>query len=158
MPHSLTSYSEEDIKWHDASVDTLVFDTKVNKIGEFETIYKREHCFRRKIGHLILGENVDSILCLTGGDVTTVHLPTSLTYIAPCACEGHESLAEWNIREFSNLEEMGYCAFADVHVNATENYSNRQTLPDSIFLPKIQHYDLASFEYKKECTSSSEML
>ena len=145
LPHNLTSYLEPKRSFFQSSVDTLVFDTQVNKIGEFETIYKREHCFRRKIGHLILGENVDSILCLTGGDVTTVHLPTSLTYIAPGACEGHESLAEWNIREFSNLEEMGYCAFADVHVNATENYSNRQTLPDSIFLTKIQHYDLASF-------------
>ena len=153
LPHSLTSYYE-DGRFFNSSIDTLVFDTKVNKIGNCKlkvgTGYEIERTFYRKIGHLILGENVDSLMHLDV-DCSTVYLPTSLKYIAPIACVGHEDLSQWNIREFPNLETIDSHAFTyrRADYTGTETISNSATLPDSLFFPNIKEFVVNSFDYKE---------
>lgn len=152
LPHNLSSYLENGCISH-STIDTLVFDTKVNKIGNCELLvtgYKTERTFYRKIGHLILGENVDSLMYLDV-DCSTVHLPKSLKYIAPIACVGHEDLSQWNIREFPNLETIDSHAFTyrRADYKGTETISNSATLPDSLFFPNIKQFVVNSFDYKE---------
>ena len=108
LPHNLASYLEN--KYISQSyVDTLVFDTQVNKIGDYCYAYyssyynnsgkdnDSQYTFRRQIGHLILGENVDSLMYLPSDYPLTVHLPNSLKCIASYACKGRKDLSKWNI-------------------------------------------------------------
>ena len=161
LPHSLTSYLE-DGDFSNSRVDTLVFDTQMNKVGDYCYAYyssyyngsgkdnRTQYTFSRQIGHLILGENVDSLMYLPSDNPQTVHLPNSLKCIASYACKGRTDLSKWNIREFPCLEEIGYCSFT-YYEPGYANYGtikNSATLPDSIFFPNMKWMNMACFDFK----------
>ena len=163
LPHNLTSYLEPKHSFGQSSVDTLVFDTQVNKIGDYCYAYyssyynnsgkdnDTQYTFRRKIGHLILGENVDSLMYLPSDNPQTVHLPKSLKCIASYACKGRTDLSQWNIREFPSLEEIGYCSFTydEPGYGHTGAIKNSVTLPDSIFFPNMKWVNMACLDFKE---------
>lgn len=163
LPHNLTSYLEPKRSFGQSSVDTLVFDTQVNKIGDYCYAYyssyynnsgkdnDTQYTFRRKIGHLILGENVDSLMYLPSDNPQTVHLPKSLKCIASYACKGRTDLSQWNIREFPSLEEIGYCSFTydEPGYGHTGAIKNSATLPDSIFFPNMKWVNMACLDFKE---------
>lgn len=156
LPHSLTSYLEPKRSFFQSSVDTLVFDTQVNKIGDDQDnngsdYYDTRYTFRRQIGHLILGENVDSLMYLPSDSPQTVNLPKSLKCIASYACKGRTDLSKWNIREFPSLEEIGYCSFTydEPGYGHTGAIKNSETLPDSIFFPNMKWMNMACFDFKE---------
>ncbi|MDY6256717.1 MAG: Ig-like domain-containing protein [Bacteroidaceae bacterium] len=163
LPHNLTSYLEPKRSFGESSVDTLVFDTQVNKIGDYCYAYyssyynnsgkdnDTQYTFRRKIGHLILGENVDSLMYLPSDNPQTVHLPKSLKCIASYACKGRTDLSQWNIREFPSLEEIGYCSFTydEPGYGHTGAIKNSATLPDSIFFPNMKWVNMACLDFKE---------
>ena len=156
LPHSLTSYLEPKRSFFQSSVDTLVFDTQVNKIGDDQDnngsdYYDTRYTFRRQIGHLILGENVDSLMYLPSDSPQTVNLPKSLKCIASYACKGRTDLSKWNIWEFPSLEEIGYCSFTydEPGYGHTGAIKNSETLPDSIFFPNMKWMNLACFDFKE---------
>lgn len=161
LPHNLASYLENNYI-SQSYVDTLVFDTQVNKIGDYcydyySSYYNNsgknndsQYTFHRQIGHLILGENVDSLMYLPSDNPQTVHLPNSLKCIASYACKGRTDLSKWNIREFPCLEEIGYCSFT-YYEPGYANYGtikNSATLPDSIFFPNMKWMNMACFDFK----------
>ena len=71
LPTNLNSYCEQYLL---NEVDTLIFETQITCI---------ENQFHRGIGHLQLGENVDSINCQLGyyNNINSIYLPKSLKYI-----------------------------------------------------------------------------
>lgn len=162
LPRNLTSYLENNYI-SQSYIDTLVFDTQVNKIGDYCYAYyssyynnsgkdnDTQYTFRRKIGHLILGENVDSLMYLPSDNPQTVHLPKSLKCIASYACKGRTDLSQWNIREFPSLEEIGYCSFTydEPGYGHTGAIKNSATLPDSIFFPNMKWVNLACLDFKE---------
>lgn len=127
--------------------DSVVFDTKINTVTK--------SYFRSKdIQHLILGENVTTV----NGDATphylyfkSIHLPSFLITIEDFAFEnGLNDLSSSNISEFPNLEYIGYLAFVnDMTSGSQPPQRNRETLPDTIKLPKIKEYSVAAFDYKE---------
>lgn len=163
LPHNLTSYLEPKRSFFQSSVDTLVFDTQVNKIGDYCFTYYSSYynnsgkdndiqdTFHRQIGHLILGENVDSLMYLPSDNPQTVYLPKSLKCIASYACKGRKDLSKWNIREFPGLEEIGYCSFTydEPGYGHTGAIKNSETLPDSIFFPNMKWMNMACFDFKE---------
>ncbi len=162
LPRNLTSYLENNYI-SQSYIDTLVFDTQVNKIGDYCYAYyssyynnsgkdnDTQYTFRRKIGHLILGENVDSLMYLPSDNPQTVHLPKSLKCIASYACKGRTDLSQWNIREFPSLEEIGYCSFTydEPGYGHTGAIKNSTTLPDSIFFPNMKWVNMACLDFKE---------
>ncbi len=162
LPRNLTSYLENNYI-SQSYIDTLVFDTQVNKIGDYCYAYyssyynnsgkdnDTQYTFRRKIGHLILGENVDSLMYLPSDNPQTVHLPKSLKCIASYACKGRTDLSQWNIREFPSLEEIGYCSFTydEPGYGHTGAIKNSATLPDSIFFPNMKWVNMACLDFKE---------
>lgn len=140
LPKTLTEYKNEDNSGliEKSRIDTLVFDTHVNKLS-----------FNRVINHMIIGEEVDSIMCLK--HVESGHLPTSLKYIGRGAFCPVEDLSKWNINVFPSLEYLGYIAFTNTSpgAGAYSIPSNGETLPDSIFFPNIRHFCMSSMRYKE---------
>ena len=152
LPKMLTYYLEHQ-GTSETEVDTLVFDINTSKIEGYDSAHRNyrtdtERTFKRRIGHLIIGEKVDSVLNV--GNAQTVHFPQSLKYLENYSCNGRKDFSKWNIREFPNLEYLGFCAFTYDSPGTGQSYfSNNGTLPDSVFLPKIKSFCMSSFDYKE---------
>lgn len=142
FPKSLESYDGWDTNME---ADSVVFDTQI------ETL-KRSHFGR--IHHLILGENIETINSYAGPSYLyfqSVYLPSSLTRIEDFAFENSlNDLSTSNISEFPSLEYIGYLAFVNDQTSSSNPpQRNRETLPDTIRLPKIKEYSIAAFDYKE---------
>ena len=92
LPKTLTHYIEHE-GTRKTEIDTLVFDTQINKtvinrLSEYSG--NKNPTFKRTIGHLILGEKVDSVE--TVGSAKSVHFPHSLKYIGNFACQEKNGL------------------------------------------------------------------
>ena len=88
LPKGLKNYNEAAFV-KDTYVDTLVFDTQVHKIEGYDSAHRNyrtdtDKTLERKIGHLIIGENVDTIISV--GYAQTVHFPNSLRFLDNYAC------------------------------------------------------------------------
>lgn len=152
LPKTLTHYIEHE-GTRNTEIDTLVFDTKITKLEGYDSAHRNhrtdtERTLKRVIGHLIIGENVDTIISV--GNANTVQFPKSLKYLENYSCNGRTDFSGWNIREFPNLEYLGFCAFTyDSPGNGQSGFSNNQSLPDSIYFPNIRYYCMSSFDYKE---------
>jgi len=154
LPKTLSNY-EEDGSTYTVEVDTLVFDINVKVIKGYDYAHHNDRTdtkrtLERKIGHLIIGERTDSILNV--GRAESVHFPSSLRYLENYACSGKNDFTNWNIKEFPNLKFLGHCAFTyntNGSIYGDTPSLNNQTLPDSIFLPQIIVFNMASFDYKE---------
>ncbi len=144
FPKSLESYNGWDINM---KADSVVFDTKISVITK--------SYFRSKnIQHLILGENVTTVNGYAMPHYLyfkSINLPSSLITIEDFAFNnGLNDLSSSNISEFPNLEYIGYLAFVnDMTSSSQPPQRNRETLPDTIKLPKIKEYSVAAFDYKE---------
>ena len=155
MPKNLKAYCEpegEVTGVGNTEVDTLVFDTNIKVIKGYDSAHRNnrtdtKRTFERKIGHLIIGENTDSILNV--GRAESVHFPRSLKYLENYSCWGRTDFSKWNISEFPNLRFMGYCAFTYNSFGGGQSSFSNQTLPDTISLPKIKTFCMTSFDYKE---------
>lgn len=150
LPKTLGSYLENDGVQY-TEVDTLIFDTQVNKLAGYDSVHRNDRkdtqkTLQRCIGHLIIGENVDSVLNV--GQSKTVHFPRSLRFLENYACNGRTDFSQWNIKEFPNLEYLGFCAFTYGSPSRT-SVPNNQTLPDTISFPSIKKFCMSSFDYKE---------
>ena len=152
LPATLSDYEEHE-GTRATEVDTLVFDTSIKVIKGYDSAHRNyrtdtKQTFERKIGHLIIGESTDSIINI--GRAKSVHFPHSLRYLENYSCSGRTDYSKWNISDFPNLEYLGYCVFTyNVPGTGQTSFSNNQTLPDSIFLPKIKTFCMSSFDYKE---------
>ena len=151
MPTTLADYEEHE-GTSNTEVDTLVFDTKIKVIKGYDSAHRNnrtdtKRTFERKIGHLVIGENTDSILNV--GRAESVHFPRSLKYLENYSCSGRTDFSKWNISEFPNLEFMGYCAFTYNTSGSGQSSFSNQTLPDTILLPQIKTFCMSSFDYKE---------
>ena len=154
IPKSLPSYRETKVDNHSSSgfssvstlsVDSLIFNTKVDVIDKWT--------FNKKMSHITIGESVETIeeyafsYQMAYVNIKSVLLPRTLKYIGNNAFEGVlEDLSCSNISEFPQLEYLGHLAFVNIFKN--ERRSNMETLPDTIKLPKIKEFYLSAFEYK----------
>lgn len=153
LPQTLKNYCEPESSSYGlskSSVDTLIFDTKIKTIKGYDPSHRNNRTdtrptFTRKINHLILGENLDSIISIRTAN--SVHLPNSLKFIDNYAFRGRTDFSDWNIKEFPNLEHLGYCAFTYGSPGSGVPRPN-ETLPDSIFFPKIKSFCMSSLDYK----------
>ena len=141
VPHSLTSYHEVSV--YNTTIDTLIFDTKVNKIGWIDSMHtqRRYTFYRQSINYLILGENVDSIMAMQSGRIKQVRLPLSLKYVDHYACKDCiKDFSTSNIDKLKNIEVVGYQSF----------YSeSSESLPDTLYFPNILEFNFAAFNYKE---------
>ena len=134
LPKSLTELGT----WYGLCLDTLVFDTKMQKTGS--TFYQT------KIKNVIFGNSISTISSYAFRKVplNSVILPDSLKTLEDFAF--NESLTDLsNLKIFPSLEYMGYEVF---YQNYNET-SNKATLPDTIKFPKIKEYHVGCMEYKE---------
>lgn len=144
FPKTLESYNGWD---GNMKADSVVFDTKIQ-------VVKNTYFRSKNIQHLILGENVIMVNSYARPHYLyfkSVNLPSSLTTIEDFAFEnGLNDLSTSNISEFPSLEYIGYLAFVnDMTSSSNPPQRNRETLPDTIRLPKIKEYSIAAFDYKE---------
>ena len=131
-------------------VDTLYFDCKLK--------YIHSGMFWNKgmiIGHLHIGENVDSIpkeaFCRIPGTeskikIRSVHFPSSIKYISDDAFSGSE-LSECNFNDLINLEYLGSTIY-----NGDSWHTFGSCAPDTIIVPqKLTSYPLKAFIYNTGC-------
>ena len=104
LPKSLEAYIEEEFTSEKQEVDTLVFDTQITSI---------ENVFRRKIGHIQLGENIDSIKVTLGRNLISAYLPSTLKYLNGGFTNALTDISQTNISEFPSLEYMGNLCFVN---------------------------------------------
>ena len=95
LPQMLTYYLEHQ-GTSETEVDTLVFDINISKIEGYDSSHRNyrtdtERTLKRRIGHLIIGEKVDSILNV--GNAQTVHFPQSLKYLENYSCNGRKDFS-----------------------------------------------------------------
>ena len=146
IPKNLKSYHEPEGETYGVgitTIDTLVFNSMITRI---------DHQFYRKINHLLLGENIDSINSRLGYhyNINSVYLPKSLKYISN---EGFYNLitdlTDTNISEFPSLEYLGDKAFVNNPNSLPKIPSNQATLPDTIRFPQIREFYITAFDYKE---------
>ena len=119
-------------------IDTLLFDTQI------KTIERDNLSFT--CNHFILGESIDSLMdySLESVDFKSIHFPSNLKYIGEFVhWSGLSDYSNSNFRVFPSLERAGLFAFNDRYAY------NNETLPDSMFFPKMVDFSMGSFEFKE---------
>ncbi len=124
-------------------IDTLVYDCMATEFGEESLTASTPY-----IKHLIIGENITSIAkCYYSNGLYSIHFPSSLKTLSDFAFYGIlADLSRSNITIFPSLEYMGKGAF--VNNEFTNSSNNRETLPDTMYLPQIKYFNAASFDFK----------
>lgn len=122
------------------NIDSLIFETQIT------TIEKQQ--FSGNINNIIIGEGVQQINSYAIKYVQTLlqlQLPQSLTILQDFALTNLFDIdfSKWNINTMPSLEYMGYQALY------TENSSTKNTLPDSLFFPKVKEYHISCMDYKE---------
>ena len=154
LPKNLAHYLEHE-GTNNTEVDTLVFDTQVTKIAVnrlSEYSGNKDPTLKRKIGHLVIGEKVDTIETI--GRAKSVHFPKSLRYLGDLACgqkvndDNEIDYSGWIMSDFPKLEYMGYRALVPGYVDEVPNVK-KETLPDSLFFSRVKQFCMSCMDYKE---------